>query len=168
MTLPISRNTTYAPGSQVRSADLNAIQDQIVALTQPHRRHIPPCSGANSIGSGIFGNAGAWQSAAGTDLLTVPLMVNEGERITRVDVRLNPNGATAMTCTLRRHNEDGSTTNVTSQNSDTSGNLQTVSITGLSELAGTAINHWTIDIDAGQALDLVNSILLTVDRPAAL
>ena len=95
-------------------------------------------------------------------------MVNEGERITRVDVRLNPNGATAMTCTLRRHNEDGSTTNVTSQNSDTSGNLQTVSITGLSELAGTAINHWTIDIDAGQALDLVNSILLTVDRPAAL
>jgi hypothetical protein len=73
-----------------------------------------------------------------------------------------------MTCTLRRQNEDGTVTNVASQNSDTSGNLQTVSITGLTELAGTAINHWTVDIDAGQALDLVHSILLTVDRPTSL
>jgi hypothetical protein len=30
MSLPISRNTTYAPGSQVKSADLNDIQDKIV------------------------------------------------------------------------------------------------------------------------------------------
>ena len=32
MALPISRNTTYAPGSQVKSADLNDVQDKIVAL----------------------------------------------------------------------------------------------------------------------------------------
>lgn len=30
MALPVSRNTTYAPGSQVLSADLNAIQDLLV------------------------------------------------------------------------------------------------------------------------------------------
>jgi len=32
MALPDTRNTTYAPGSQVKSVDLNAIQDQIIAL----------------------------------------------------------------------------------------------------------------------------------------
>jgi hypothetical protein len=32
MTLPTSRNTTYAAGSQVKSADLNDLQDQIIAL----------------------------------------------------------------------------------------------------------------------------------------
>lgn len=31
MALPTSRDTTYAPGSQVESADLNDIQDQIIA-----------------------------------------------------------------------------------------------------------------------------------------
>lgn len=30
MPLPTSRNTTYAPGSQVKSADLNALQDEII------------------------------------------------------------------------------------------------------------------------------------------
>src|ERR1700755_2304482 len=32
MALPSSRNTTYAPGSQVKSDDLNDVQDQIIAL----------------------------------------------------------------------------------------------------------------------------------------
>lgn len=32
MALPTSRNTTYAAGSQVKSADLNDLQDQVVAL----------------------------------------------------------------------------------------------------------------------------------------
>lgn len=31
MALPTTRNTTYAPGSQVKSADLNDLQDQIIA-----------------------------------------------------------------------------------------------------------------------------------------
>lgn len=31
MALPLTRDTTYAPGSQVKSADLNDIQDQIIA-----------------------------------------------------------------------------------------------------------------------------------------
>lgn len=35
MTLPASRNTTYAAGSQVKSADLNAIQDCIVGMKKP-------------------------------------------------------------------------------------------------------------------------------------
>lgn len=33
MSLPTSRNTTYAPGSQVKSDDLNDLQDQFVDLT---------------------------------------------------------------------------------------------------------------------------------------
>jgi hypothetical protein len=32
MTLPVSRNTTYAPNAQVKSLDLNAIQDEIIRL----------------------------------------------------------------------------------------------------------------------------------------
>lgn len=39
MTLPISRNTTYAPGAQVQSADLNAIQDEIVKV-YPRTRNL--------------------------------------------------------------------------------------------------------------------------------
>lgn len=32
MALPLSRNTTYAPSAQVKSADLNDIQDQIIDI----------------------------------------------------------------------------------------------------------------------------------------
>ncbi len=38
MALPLSRNTTYSPGSQVKSADLNDIQDQIIAGSHGERR----------------------------------------------------------------------------------------------------------------------------------
>lgn len=41
MALPFSRNTTYAAGSQVKSADLNALQDAIVNHTNNRTIHIP-------------------------------------------------------------------------------------------------------------------------------
>lgn len=41
MALPFSRNTTYAIGSQVKSADLNALQDSIVNHHNNRTIHIP-------------------------------------------------------------------------------------------------------------------------------
>jgi hypothetical protein len=35
MSLPTSRNTTYAPAAQVKSADLNALQDMIIGMKWP-------------------------------------------------------------------------------------------------------------------------------------
>lgn len=50
MSLPTSRNTTYAAGSQVKSADLNAMQDQIVLI------HARTLSGIQSEAIGSSGS----------------------------------------------------------------------------------------------------------------
>lgn len=68
MALPLSRNTTYAAGSQVKSLDLNAIQDAIIALAAARSIAFPMkpyCTNdaagtitfANDLGSAVFSAA---------------------------------------------------------------------------------------------------------------
>lgn len=61
MALPASRNTTYAPGSQVKSADLNAIQDCIIAGHAGTRRvgmsDVQPILGTDTTWKHTFGQA---------------------------------------------------------------------------------------------------------------
>jgi hypothetical protein len=69
--LPTSRNTTYAPGSQVKSADLTDIQDCIIG-----RKHgdlvfnISPLGGHNGSGSAGIGATGG-AGGADTDYYVV-------------------------------------------------------------------------------------------------
>lgn len=86
MGLPSSRDRTYAPGSQVESADLNDIQDQIIALSAV-------TDWLAAIGGGAPGHSGdtAWSSSssggyiegasAGLDWV-MPLPVRVGTTIT--------------------------------------------------------------------------------------
>ncbi len=100
MTLPLSRNTTYAPSAQVKSADLNDIQDQIVTL---HSRAIRAVNISPAIGfsrhdlqsaevssqSGAVGSIGA----GGDSFWTVPLDLREGDVVDKIEVRgLEPDG----------------------------------------------------------------------------
>lgn len=56
MALPTSRNKTYSPSDSPRSADLNDIQDQIIALNAYHRRR-------------VFKEWSWWRGSSGSDLL---------------------------------------------------------------------------------------------------
>lgn len=101
MALPVSRNTTYAPGSQVLSDDMNDFQDAIIDLDAGHRtssrhRMIPGASGA----SGPVTPGETWFSVAAhkhssdnqPELLLIPVVVESGERIT-VTITLSYTGS---------------------------------------------------------------------------
>lgn len=68
MSLPASRDTTYVPGTQVKSADLNDIQDQIVALNASRSRSlwIPASSMIASSASASLTMANAIWTATAT------------------------------------------------------------------------------------------------------
>lgn len=88
MALPTSRNTTYAAGSQVKSADLNDVQDKIVDI------HVDGVHGDRykSVGGWIPYNwstatagrnltTGAFDGNAGSGSLSLDLGLAEGDRI---------------------------------------------------------------------------------------
>jgi hypothetical protein len=89
MTLPLSRNTTYTAGAQVKSTDLNDLQDAVI-----NGRHglitirIPASLGTPQ------SNAVAWSfdagGVAGTPFpqWTVPIPVVQGDRIVAVRARM--------------------------------------------------------------------------------
>jgi hypothetical protein len=118
MSLPLTRNRTYAAGSQVFSTDLNAIQDEIVALQtggpahvgvltatsavvsghvtttgglykRPSRTRVIPASAGTPKG-GVNGSFGSWQASSGVDEINIPIVLEEGERLIAVHARVNP------------------------------------------------------------------------------
>ena len=93
MSLPLTRNTTYAIDSQVKSVDLNAMQDAIVDLNARVRgvRTYPVDGGTfygNAIVSIFAGSVGSARFLA-TEAAEYSAPVIHGKRVTAVRVRAN-------------------------------------------------------------------------------
>ena len=104
MALPLTRNTTYAPLSQVLSADLNAIQDMIVEGKHGVIRKIVPANFGQ--GTGASANGGRMILAANetVDVALGPLTV--GDQITNVFIVLDAPDADDFV-TFRLHDQGG-------------------------------------------------------------
>ena len=170
MALPSSRNTTYTPGSPVRSNDLNDIQDAIIALNaqvaaqaQTLTKNIIPSPNGSAFTNTYFD-----MSASGAQNCTVQLDSHflVGDIITEIRVAATDSsiGPTKAIATLRRY-----TTGVTSplpvassNTSNGSGLLQTLLLSGLNlKIQSGFANHvqvllaggntftrvWTVEVD---------------------
>lgn len=86
MSLPVSRNRTYSAASQVASADLNDMQDQIIALatTKTVTRVFPASTGVTypSDPTLYYFLGNTWVSTHASGTLIVPIPVATGETIT--------------------------------------------------------------------------------------
>src|SRR5262245_45507489 len=99
MGLPETRNTEYAEESQVKSADLNDFQDQIIALYRGRQApawfplalttYIPFAGGGPSI---TWLDGGGAQVTGGTSM-RIPIPVRAGQRITGFRARVDPSPA---------------------------------------------------------------------------
>lgn len=129
MAWPATRLTTYAPGSQVKSADLNAIQDTVIAhetatvshearldlLDVAQTRTFPAAAGQESAAGANWTHLGAYAEAtvATPNALYVPLVLNSGETLTLKALVQHANAtAGAIRVQLYRVALDGSETNV--------------------------------------------------------
>lgn len=154
MGLPTSRNTTYAIGSQIKSADLNAIQDVEI---DHETRIVDHETRIDDIEAGRHGNltliipAGAaegdwtfvpstgavgslWLSAGGTLHLAYPIVLTGSERIKEVKAHIKDESGLAVTMKLFKSTKTGGNTQVGStQTSSSAGTDQTLSLTGLTE-----------------------------------
>lgn len=105
MALPDSRNTTYAAGSEVKSSDLNDVQDKIVDGAAGRRNELAPAA--------IGGTVNDW-APAGLDvagILIVPLsaaatLTGIVPSVCRTLVIVNGNAANSLTL---KHDDAGST-----------------------------------------------------------
>lgn len=92
MALPTSRNTTYAPQSEVLSADLNDIQDQIVALNDAgaflNNVTVAAREGWGDLTPGSGGAESPAATAASQDW-TIPCQAVVGRTITGVRITAN-------------------------------------------------------------------------------
>lgn len=84
MTLPTSRNTTYAAAVEVKSADLNAIQDAIIGMKHPEIE-IPQHGSGWLPGAytGGYAYGSEWSMPAGGGGFTCPIFPPVGSRITQ-------------------------------------------------------------------------------------
>jgi hypothetical protein len=116
--------------SEVDADDLNDIQDNIIGAKRPPRpRHHPVLLGRQIVGaSGVLAN-GSFTSGGTTDVFTVPLVMNGGERITSIQCVVNPAASGAITATLIRI-DDAAESNLARGDATSSGAaLQTLTIT---------------------------------------
>jgi hypothetical protein len=109
MPLPVSRDTTYAASSQVKSADLNDIQDCIIGnrkptmtkIFGPNGGGILPLAPANWSAAGPNPNPGGnyFWSVGGAVAFMVYFPVEVGDRITGLSARAYGDGAADCTFT---------------------------------------------------------------------
>ena len=149
MSLPSSRNTTYAPGSQVLSADLNAIQDGVVNLYAGYHQQITiqipavlgsaqdsTASWAKPPGSAYI----SYNTGGADDVWHVPIVLRQGQRIKacRGYVRDNSgSGGTVVTMTLRKGKTTGTESSIGSPAASSgAGADQTLTIGSLTEVVG--------------------------------
>lgn len=142
MALPDSRNTTYAAGSQVKSADLNDVQDKIVDLHVGKRSHTYSLRVSVTGGRGVGTFADGGYEASAGETLKVPIPVDAGERIASVSARVagQPSFGTGTVTLDVRKCEDGGSASLGTADSGTSGDPETVQVAALDE-----------DVDGGNA-----------------
>jgi hypothetical protein len=111
MALPTSRNTTYTSASPVLSADLNALQDQIVGAKRPSidTWQIPLGRAASEVNITWDTTLGFVAANPGpANFNYVPLNVLVGTRLTSLRaIVLGTGAATTVTIRIYRGNGDG-------------------------------------------------------------
>lgn len=172
MTLPESRNTTYAQGVQIKSADLNDIQDQIIGgkhgdkvLMLPGCAFVP-ASGGNppvALDGILIGNAG------GTGQGNAPLPLHVGDRIKSIVVYVYEDAAAAFTATYYAIDVTTQSGSTLDSGTDASGGAGTTTdtcdITGINyTLTATGAAYIKIAIPTGAANHVVGAAI-TYDRP---
>jgi len=139
----------------------------VVTATGPKRsqrvRHIPACAGQPTSGTGNFTGAGEWVTTAAPDVLQVPIILDEGERILAVAVRVVP--VSTMVATLMRLNTDGTSTVIQTLPSSSGTARQNLTSTGLTELVGTDNNHYILEISTPGVGGKVCTVTVGTDIP---
>lgn len=104
--LPTTREETVTPASIVKAATINKLQDCVIGMKKPafHRATLPNLKLGIALGdlTWTFGAAGAdtyLQTAAGAQW-AMDLLMEEGDRITNVQIRARGDGASDVTYTL--------------------------------------------------------------------
>jgi hypothetical protein len=144
MALPVSRNRTYSVGSPVVAADLNDVQDQIIAHDLSLARHeagkrssvrrklpmsMGRCTGG---GPGTFFADGSFTTSTAADIFLVALPLVTGERLLEVRARVDPAATGIVTATVFRAT-DGSTSSLAAGVS-AGGAIQTITTAAMTEL----------------------------------
>lgn len=99
MALPASRNTTYAADVQIKSADLNALQDFIIALYA--ERLIAPAIGWTGGTTPVFANGGVFSITGGGSIWAFPIELPIGTIVTEVNLRTKEPDAGGEIFTMR-------------------------------------------------------------------
>jgi hypothetical protein len=128
MAWPYSRLTTYAPNSQVKSADLNAIQDWIIEMNRKHRT---TAADGSWVTTGTATKLATGEVSSFTDgtKLQVPLRVRTADVIKAVRARVKDAVATSSVSIEVYRVVDGVRTSLGSATSASSGAWQTITRT---------------------------------------
>jgi len=174
MTLPASRNTTYAAGAQVKSADLNDIQDCIISSKQAARTMLigaPEGMSSQSVGTPLsFSTIGrSWSFGTSVEFLFFPIRVITGDRVTGWKLFLNKSSATG-TITGQMQKVEPSTGTITSigsaaTNSANNPGFINLPITGLTETATIGFYYFVRVQGGGVTGDQCYGCEITFDRP---
>jgi hypothetical protein len=162
--------TASVSGLITATAGLTAASNQHVTVSGNGRfkhgsitRTLSATAGYPAGGSPTL-SAGVWTAAGGTDVVDIPIPLQEGERLTGVWTSVNDAGGAAITVSINRMNMlTGASTNVGSSTSTGTG-AQYVLVNGLTEDV-TADTSYYVKWAAGQASDTVCGIYYMFTRP---
>ena len=131
--LPTSRNTTYVAGvSEVKSADLNDIQDKIIdAETDRLRERSITYPASLAVGVNTSFDSNSWETTVttATSKAMIPISIPAGSLISSIEFYVYSDNANATICGLAyADSADGTRTTITTENDTTTG-IHTITIT---------------------------------------
>lgn len=166
MALPTSRNKTYSGADPVRAADMNDIQDRIVAGAHGSKTLIVDASMMQESG-GVWGFTALnpapgfepqWlHTAASNEQVIAPLPLHVNAWVTAVNVRCKLDTATAAAIEARLYVSD-TATGVATAMSDigqaaASTTRQTIALANIVAGAQVAGSRWFVVVTANAAID---------------
>lgn len=131
MALPVSRNRTYSVGSPVVAADMNDLQDQVIGAYAGKRGNrrviVPAIAGMGTTGITITNGGCFMADPAG--VLQVPLPVEYGALVTRMEVRVDPAASGTMSALFLKRTAAGVLTQLGSTQVSSGAAAQTLAVT---------------------------------------
>lgn len=164
MTLPLTRNTTYAALSQVKSADLNAIQDCIVSGKHGTKTEVIPLIGITQTAVAPTNTI----SLTNPNFVVIPFRIPVGSRITAIRVGCidSATGPTKLQCALYDISLGGASPGTLSTASAGTGAQQTIQVTGLtSDVAAGHVYGVYVARSTGTATCTINNVEIDYHRP---
>lgn len=169
MTLPTSRNFTYANGDPPRHVDLNDIQDQIIAIDDEARNGVEVLSPY----SGLGGSASSWDMQLGGVILIggdewrVPIPMRVGRRIVSVAVRMKEDTGDTCIISVKKVQDGSASTLGTPQTVPTGSSWVTRTVPDVDEVVD-ADHHYFLSADPSGSytgVGIVGQVIVTWDRP---